>query len=496
MSNVANPAAESSGDVRDDRLGPLEIVMRKMAEEPTHRNAGMSIWILDQAPDWDRFVNSWDRASRLVPRMRQRLVDPALGIGTPVWVTDPHFDLHFHVRRVRAPEPGTFRQLLDLARPVLMAPSDPARPPWETLVVEGLEGGRAAVLQKGDHTVVDGQGGMKMMEIICDLQREVGPEEPMPSAPQPSDVSSTTLLRADISDRFRAAPRSGLHGVERIAGLALELIRHPRRTATNAAELAASIGRVFGAMRTPKSPLFAGRSLSHRYDVLEITLADLRRAGKTIGGSLNDAFLTGLLGGIRIYHDKHGVPIDILGMGFTVSNRRPEDPMESNRFSDVVIAAPVGVADARERMQRVREQVLAMRAEPALAVTESLIPVMSMLPTPLLTSVFAGAGGDVNASNLPGPPIPLYMAGAQIERLFGFGPLAGCAMLVGLISVMGQCCIGINSDPAAVPDPDLLIECLREGFEEVLNLVDDHEGVRIPTFAKETTSEDEAGPSA
>ncbi len=241
-------------------------------------------------------------------------------------------------------------------------------------------------------------------------------------------------------------------------------------------------------MRTPKSPLFAGRSLSHRYDVLEIGLDDLRRAGKSVGGTLNDAFLAGLLGGVRIYHDRHGQPIDTLGMGFAISTRRPDDPMESNRFTDVVIAAPVGIVGARDRIEQVRSQVLAVRAEPALAVSDSMVPVMSILPTPLLASVFGGAGGDVNASNLPGPPIPLYMAGAAVERLFGFGPLVGCAMIVGLISVMGTCCIGINSDPAAIPDPDVLVECLREGFEEVLSLAGDHDSVTAPTLTEPAVS--------
>ena len=183
------------------------------------------------------------------------------------------------------------------------------------------------------------------------------------------------------------------------------------------------------------------------------TCAEQARAPEA---SLNDAFLAGLAGAMRLYHERLGSPVETMPFGVPISMRREGDPMASNRFTATVLAAPVGVVDPRARMERIHEQVLTARTERALTAVDSITPVFDLIPTSVLTAAFAGVSGDLNASNIAGPPMDLYLAGARILRLYGFGPLAGCAVMAGLISAFEICCIGINSDPAAVTEPEAL----------------------------------------
>ncbi len=445
--------------------------MRKLAADPHRRNAGMVIWLFDVAPDWDRLVETWERATRVIPQMRRHLVDAPLG-GT-YWVTDPNFDLHYHVRRMRAPEPGGLRELLDMAAPIHSAPTDPVRSPWEVILVEGLQGGRAALIQRGDH-MVDGQGGMQMMQVICDAERTPH-RKPMPAAPPPEHASA--IIRADLTRRLRDAPRTGLRATQRAAGLAVATARGPRQTISGAGDLVGSLRRNISTMRAPKSTLLEGRSLSVHFEIIEVALDDLRGAGKSVGGSLNDAFITAVTGGIMRYHERHAVPIDVVPVGASISVRTEGDAMMANKIAGTIVVVPAD-ADPVVRLKSIREQVRVAREDRLTRAADSVAAVFTVLPVGLLT--FATFGPDVNTSNLPGPREPLFIAGAEVQRMYGFAPLAGTAMILGLVSVRDVCCIGIDMDSAAVPDPDVLVECLRDAFQEVLDLGGENAGVTLP----------------
>jgi hypothetical protein len=112
-------------------VAPVDYLMFRGEADPRLRSSTMGIEILDRVPDWERLRQTFERASRVVLRLRQRIVAPALPVGPAQWVVDPDFDLDYHLRRIRVPEPGTLRQVLDLAQPLLAAPLDTARPLWE-----------------------------------------------------------------------------------------------------------------------------------------------------------------------------------------------------------------------------------------------------------------------------------------------------------------------------------------------------------------------------
>ncbi|TXI42047.1 MAG: wax ester/triacylglycerol synthase family O-acyltransferase, partial [Mycobacterium sp.] len=160
-------------------LSAFDMLMHRGEANPRTRSGIMALEILDTAPDWREFRNRFDNASRKAVRLRQRVVVPTLPVAPARWVVDPDFNLDFHVRRVRVPEPGTLREVLDLAEVMLQSPLDISRPLWTVTLVEGLEGGRAATLLHLSHAVTDGMGAMAMFAEIYDLE-PAPPRRPVP----------------------------------------------------------------------------------------------------------------------------------------------------------------------------------------------------------------------------------------------------------------------------------------------------------------------------
>ena len=199
----------------------------------------------------------------------------------------------------------------------------------------------------------------------------------------------------------------------------------------------------------------------------------LRRASasKAAGGSINDAYLAGVCGALRLYHRAKGVPIDTLPMAVPVNLRSEADPAGGNRFVGVNLAAPIGLTDPEARIKNIRTQMTRKRDERALDMVGAIAPLISLLPDTVLESM-AGSivNSDVQASNVPVYAGDTFIAGAQVLRQYGLGPLPGVAMMVVLVSRSGYCTITARYDRASIADPDLFAQCLLAGFDEVLAL--------------------------
>jgi len=161
------------GEARE--MNALETLMWRIEADPRLRSTICAVEILDCVPDWDRFIAAADWGTRMVPRFRQKVVEPALGIGNPCWVNDPDFDLHYHVRRVRLPEGGGWPALFFAAEQVAMTPFDRARSPWESFLFEGLPDGRAAHMLKMHHSTTDGMGGVQLFSQLHSHTRASNP---------------------------------------------------------------------------------------------------------------------------------------------------------------------------------------------------------------------------------------------------------------------------------------------------------------------------------
>lgn len=450
-------------------LGAVDYLLHRGEANPRTRSGIMALEILDTTPDWERFRTRFEYASRRVLRLRQKVVVPTLPTAAPRWVVDPDFNLDFHVRRIRIAEPGTLRQVFDLAEVMVQSPLDIARPLWTVTLIDGLADGKAATLLHLSHAVTDGVGSVEMFAQIYDLERD--PEEmPAPPQPIPQDLSPNDLMREGINHLPGAVVdgvRGALWGAASVVG---RTVLKPASAVAGALSYARSGVRVMSRAAEP-SPLLRRRSLATRTEAIDIPLADLHRAAKAGGGSINDAYLAGLCGALGRYHEALGVPIATLPMAVPVNLRAEADPAGGNRFTGVNLAAPVGTADPVARMRKIRAQMTQRREEPAMDFIGSIAPVLSVLPSPVLESMTGSVvGSDVQASNVPVYPGDTYLAGAKVLRQYGIGPLPGVAMMVVLISRGGYCTITARYDRAAIRHQDLFARCLLEGFDEILAL--------------------------
>jgi diacylglycerol O-acyltransferase / wax synthase len=452
-----------------ERMAPGDYLMHRGDKNPRTRSGVMSIELLEHAPDWDVFLETFDRASRVVTRMRQRVVVPAFPTTSPRWVVDPDFDLHFHVRRTRLPEPASHRQLLDFAETIQQSPFDPARPLWEAWLIEGLPEGRAALVTHLSHAVTDGMGGVALFEQIYDMEKDA-PVRTMPALPVPGEVSPTDLAREGLSElpgAVTAAARSIGSGA---ATLALRLARHPRSTAGTTLDYARSVGRVLGsASAAPPSPLLRRRGARTRTVTADLALADLRGAAKALGGSVNDAYLAAVCATLRLYHEGKGVPVHTMSLAIPVSLRTEDDVEGGNHFTGLNIAAPVGETDPARRMRLIHQQVVTGRAEPAIDVLGRVVSPLALLPDVLIEPLAGSVTpADVQASNVPSYPVDTWFAGAKVLAQYGAGPLPGVALMLVMVTRAGRCFVSARYDRDAISDDSAFESALNAGFAEVL----------------------------
>jgi diacylglycerol O-acyltransferase len=463
-------------------MDAVDALLLRGDDDPAARSTMLGLFILDDAPDWPGVVAAFDRASRTAPRLRQRVMAPSVPISLPYWIFDPDFDLGYHVRRLRLAGSRTLRELLDLAQVQGTVPLDRSRPLWEATLVEGLDpetcSGRAALMLKTSHAVGDGIAGIAMALSLFEFERDPG-STPLQAPPAADDVTPGDLVRLRVQQLPSELVDRSVDNLRCAAQAMTAVVRRPGDTATSAIDTmrttiqwTRSLSRTLTRSAEP-SPAWQGRGQRRRYSVLEVALADLRQAGRAAGGSVNDAYLASVLAGIRRYHEKSGQPIDEIAMAVPVSLRTDNDPSSGNRFAGARFAGPAGEEDPVVRIRRIRELVTASRAEPALDALRTFAPIFARLPT----AAIAGLRGrvmthDVQVSNVPGYPVPVYFAGQRILRLYPFGPVPGVAAMIVLVSHVGVCYVGVNVDPDAVRDPELFDACLQEGFAEVLALAD------------------------
>lgn len=450
-------------------MSAWEALMWRSSGDYRTRSTGVIIEILDTAPDWERLVAAHDVFTRRVPRLRERVVEPALPLVSPAWSPDPNFDLSYHLQRVALPGDGSMAELHELAAQFGARPVDPERPPWEAMLVLGLDGGQAAYLFKAHHSLSDGIGFLQLLDISHAHGREHTPVAGAPTPdPRPSE-SPEGLLVDRLGNQAVNAPVSAVRGALAAAG---RFVGDPVGTASSAVGFAMSLRRVLTPPDAPHSPALSGRGSGYRLDTFDVALADLKAAAKAAGGSVNDAFLAGLLGGFRRYHESLSLFVDSLPMAIPVSVRTDADPMGANRFAAARFVAPVGEPDPRARIAAIHEFVLDARKEPALGFLDLIAPVLSRLPEIALTRI-AGQMTELNdlqASNLGAITRPLYLAGAKVTRIYPMGPRPGLPAMATMLTYEGTCCIAVNYDPEAITHPDDFAACLRAGFDEVIAL--------------------------
>ena len=404
----------------------------------------------------------------LVPRYRQRLQAGAGGLANPVWVDDHGFDLGWHVRRAALPAPGGDGALAAFVGHELSRRLDRSRPLWELTVIEGLGDGRIALLAKMHHALVDGVAAVDIGTVLLDPSPEpldvAGPDEPW---------------EPRIYDRTRHLARIAATPVVRAQKLLLDsaqraLAADPRRAANDlrsATELVVQLARTRPS--APMTPLNEGLGPNRRFAFADAPLADLKRAGKAQGATVNDALLAAVTGMLRHYLQAAGAALDAPLVALVpVSVRRPGEE-GGNRISTVLVDLPVAEADPAGRIAAINATMTAIKDSAAVRAGALLLGASGWAP-PLVSSGLARAMGGVRAfnlvvSNVPGPQQPFWLNGCRLLAVNPAVPLnpATQGLSAGIVSYDGKVCFGLVADRDLDPGLPVAAEGLEQALAEL-----------------------------
>ncbi len=437
---------------------------RSGSDDPVLRSAIIGLLITESTPDWEKLLDRFDRASRINTVLRQKVIDQG-GLTTPRLMFDSNFDLTFHMRRFKMPAGSTWRDVLDDARRQSMTDFDRDRPLWRLTLLEGLPGGKAAVILKLHHAIADGQGAMMIAANVFDFSEQGEDLGPKPDAPEGEDLDRAGFAEAIVRDKFGWIARSANDFIQGVGPTSLVALKHPADTASRIAKTVGSVARFSKIPMGPMSPIMTERSINYHFGTFDVPFDQMRATGKDAGHTVNDVFLAAVGDGLGVYHKKMGHPVTKLRINMPVSTRTA-DSGTGNAVNIARFEMPISIMDTRALMDQVSETVTKLREEPALAFANQLGELSRFIPSDILSA--AAQASDVTASNVPGVPFPVWIGGARIERMYPLVATIGAAVNVTMLTYNGVASVGVSTDDAAVEDPDVLLEALRRGFADTI----------------------------
>lgn len=441
-------------------LTPMQTLLWRAERHPVQSSTSTVVIDLDEAPDWDRFVAATEWGTRLVRRLRQRVVEPVVPTAAPTWADDPTFDLAYHLRRERVADR---EEMLVHAAQIALRPFDRTRPLWEGVLYEGMPDGAAYVL-KIHHALADPLGTVQLLSMLQSGRRAHTPRKPLgdevvaPAEPHPVDLA-VTGLRTDVA----SLPDTALATARRLGRAAAR----PQVVVASTLRYGASVRRLLTQAAPPSPELSPRTGRMWSFLTLDAPLEPLRSVARLGGGTLDDAAVALVLGGLRRYHARRDSTVTEIPVGVRVSLDRADDL--GNRFAGALISGPMSIEDPVDRVAAVRGEVLSLHTERALEVLDAAAPLLNRMPSVVAASALRTAEApDAFVLTLPGPPRRRYMAGAEVRGMYVLGPLPGAALTVCLVTCGNTACIGVNVDASAVADLTGLAECLAEEVEELV----------------------------
>jgi WS/DGAT/MGAT family acyltransferase len=418
----------------------------------------------DGGIDIDRIKRATAGYLHLIPRYRQKLAFIPLE-NHAVWVDDEHFDLDYHVRHTSLPRPGSAEQLKQISSRIMAQPLDRARPLWETWIVEGLEGGRFAMITKIHHCMIDGSSGVDIAQIMMSTT----PDRTLTEAPafHPRPAPSSQSLLTDALWRRISLPLQAAQGLRHFARESEDLVEDVKARAKILWDM------VGMGMRASKTPLNGPLGPHRRFDWLEMSLEDMKAVRRALDCSINDVVLTVVTSAVRAFLLRRGV--DPKGIDFKVaapvSVRREEERGQlGNRVSSWILALPIDTDQPAEQLRRIHETTKELKESNQALGVEMMMAVAEWAPANLLSLGAQSVSGPINTivTNVPGPQFPLYVQGAKLEAMYPQVPLMeGLGLGLALVSYNGQVCWGFNANPDVVPDLAAFTQDVRDAFAQV-----------------------------
>ena len=433
----------------------------------------------------DRLRSVVEERLHLVPLLRRRVLRVPFGLHHPVWVDDPDFDLDDHLQRASLPAPGGPAELSAFVGGVLSRPLDGGRPLWEMHVVEGLESGHLAVVPKLHHAVIDGVSGAETLAAFLDLgpegravPRRVSPWRP---PPVPGDLE---VLGHSLSS-LAQQPERVVGSVRRTVSALWSLSERNRRLREEQ-----EADPPPAPFRAPRTSLNASISSQRRVAFAEVPLEDVRAVRQVFGGTVNDVVLAVVAGALRRLLGERGETYDepLVAMVPMSARAEADRGTQGNKLSAMLVSLATTVADPVARLRVVAEGTR-LAKEQARVLSEELIRGWAQLVLPALSSRVARLSGNLRlfdhlpplfnvvVSNIPGPDVPLWWAGARVVGLYPLGPVIdGVGLNVTVVSYSGTLYVGVVGCRQLVPEVDHVAHLLTEGFAELSKAAVRHGG--------------------
>ncbi len=449
-------------------------------ETPTLHMHTLKISVVDPSTvpggySFEKVVQTLSERLHLLPMFRRRIAEVPFGLHHPLWVEDGSFDIANHVRRTTASGAGGQREFAAICSEVASTPLDRSRPLWELWVVEGLEDGHVGFIAKIHHCVADGVAAAEMLAGIM-LTDPDAAAEPVAAPAKPwrgEYVPPRSVLMLD-------ALRARLFGLLNIPGLLRRTVRGLRAAAQRRRAASVSPPAPFDAPNTR----FNGALTAERLFVMtSMALDDVKMIKSALDVTVNDVVLAITAGALRRYLERHGeLPDKPLVAGVPVSTRQgapPEEEIRANSVSNMFTALRTDVADPVERVRaisavtKVAKEVHQALGADMLADWSELTPPRPFAAWMRTYSRFRLAERhrppiNLVVSNVPGPTIPLHIAGARLVSLYSMGPiLEGIGLNVTVWSYLDQLNWGVVSTPQAMPDLWDFTGDLADALEEL-----------------------------
>jgi diacylglycerol O-acyltransferase len=453
-----------------DRLSGLDASFLALERHGAHMHVGSVLVFEGGAPPYGEFVARLEQRLHLVPRYRQKLAWPPLAQSRPVWIDDPHFNPHYHVRHTALPTPAGEEELKRLAGRLFAQGLDRSKPLWELWLVDRVGDDAFALISKTHHALVDGVSGVDISTVIFDLEPDPPepPDPPPPWSPRP-EPSAASLVASVVAERA-STPLHAARGLYGAVRRPERVVSGGGRAVTGLASMAAA-----GLGGAPPSPLNVRIGPHRRFTWVEADLAQFKAIKGALGGTVNDVVLSVVTGALRAFAIRRGR--DTTGMELKamvpVSVRAVEERGAlGNRVAAMYAPLPVYAEEPLERFRIVHEAMGGLK-ESGQAVGAEVLTRLAGFAAPTVLDQAARLQTrqrffNLVVTNVPGPQFPLYLQGRRLRSFFPQVPLTlNTALGIAIMSYDGRLDFGLLGDFDALPDLEDVAADLEAAIAEL-----------------------------
>jgi WS/DGAT/MGAT family acyltransferase len=455
-----------------DRLTSVDASFLSNETSSSHMHIGAVLVFEGPPPAYADFLEHVESRLHLVPRFRQKLATPPIQAGRPLWVDDPRFNLEYHVRHSALPAPGSEEQLRNIAGRLFSQQLDRSKPLWELWLIQGLEDNRFALINKTHHAAVDGVAGVDISTVLFDFKPVPEPLQPDHDwAPHPEPSRTRLVLRG--MEELATTP-------VKMARRATSAARHPNTTIRRATETVEAVSEVMLALAdpAPKVPLNGEIGPHRRYAWVRSELEHFKQIKDALGGTVNDVVLAVVTGALRNWLQRRGIRTEGLELRALVPvSIRSED--ESGQLGNQIAAMrgplPVYIDDPIRRLEIVRQAMDGLKQSKQALGAEVIARFNDFAPPTLLAQAsrinFSTRLFNLIVTNVPGPQMPHYVLGRELQDVFPVAFLPSHhALAIAIMSYNGGMDFGLLADYDAIEDLEVVAEGISDSLAELLDL--------------------------